>query len=325
MKRTSTCVLLCGLLAASAGADQPLERVHHRQIHMGMQVAITVYAPDRLTGDEACRAAFARIAALDAMMSDYRPDSELNRLCAQAGGPPVPVSPELLTVLQRALLISERSGGAFDVTVGPYVRLWREWRKTGQEPSEAEWRAAGELVGWQQVRLDPAARTVQLLLPGMELDLGGIAKGYALDEALAVLRARGLPRALVAAGGDIAVGDPPPGREGWRVEVAYAEPGRRRLLVSNVGVSTSGDTEQFVEVDGRRCSHIIDPRSGPRFGEPLVATIVAPDATTSDGLATAAVVLGQERALALVASFSGVTAYVRVADQPALEPVSPQP
>ncbi len=282
---------------------------------MGVQVAITVYAPNSETGDRACQAAFARIAELEDVTSDYRPQSELMRLCAQAGGPPVPVSADLLTVLTHALSLSERSRGAFDVTVGPYVRLWRQSRQSGVLPTDDQWRTAGELVGWEKVKLDTDAGTVQLLLAGMQLDLGGIAKGYALDQALAVLRGHGLPRALIHAGGDIAVGDPPPDRDGWRVKVAYAEPSQRWLTVANVGVSSSGDTEQFVEIDGKHYSHIIDPRSGLRWGEPILATIVAPDAMSSDSLATAAVVLGKEEALELVRAMPGVTAYVRSANE----------
>jgi thiamine biosynthesis lipoprotein len=284
---------------------------------MGVQVAITVYAPDRPTGEAACRAAFARIAELDDILSDYRPTSELNRLCAQAGGPPVRVSEDLFAALSQAHALAERSGGAFDATVGPFVRLWREARKAGKLPTDEEWQAAAKLVGWRNVRLDPAARTVELLLPGMRLDLGGIAKGYALDQALLALREHGTPRALIAAGGDIVLGDPPPDRKGWRIRVWQAEKGKRRLVLANCGVSTSGDTEQFVEIDGQLYSHIIDPRSGLRHGEPILATVVAPDATTSDSLATACVVLGEEEGQKLVASVPGATLYLRKAEAPA--------
>jgi thiamine biosynthesis lipoprotein len=278
---------------------------------MGVQVGLTVYAPTREVADDACRAAFARIAQLEDVMSDYRADSELMRLCAQAGGPPVPVSPDLFAVLAQAHGLAERSGGAFDVTVGPYVQLWRAARKTGRLPTDEEWQAAGKLVAWQKMHLDDGAHTVSLDEPGMRLDLGGIAKGYALDQALLTLREHGVTRALAVAGGDIAAGDPPPGRKGWRIQVSQAQRGKRRLIVSNCGVSTSGDTEQFVEIDGRLYSHILDPRSGLRHGEPILATVVAPNATTSDSLATACVVLGEEEGQRLAKDVNGVTVHIR--------------
>jgi len=280
---------------------------------MGVQVAVTVYAPEEKTGDDACRAAFARIAELEDTLSDYRGKSELNRLCSRGPGHPEPVSDELFTVLQHAQQLAERSEGAFDATIGAYTHLWRESRRAGRLPADAEWLSATERVGWEYLELDAEEQTARLLLPEMQLDLGGIAKGYALDEGLRVLSGLGLPSALLSAGGDIRVGEPPPGRDGWRVKVWGATPEREWLTVSNCGVSTSGDTEQFVEVEGNLVSHIIDPRQGLRHGEPLLATIVAPNAMTSDALATACVVLGEEAAEELVEGMPGVTAHVRVA------------
>jgi thiamine biosynthesis lipoprotein len=313
IKASSVVLSLCAMSGVGLGSPT-YERIHYSQVHMGVQVSLTVYAPTREVADDACGAAFARIAQLEDVMSDYRADSELMRLCAQAGGPPAPVSPDLFAILSQAHDLAERSGGAFDVTVGPHVQLWRAARKTGRLPTDEEWQAAGKLVGWHKMRLDPEAQTIQLDEAGMKLDLGGIAKGYALDQALITLREHGVTRALVVAGGDIAVGDPPPGRKGWRVYVWHAAKGKRRLIVSNCGVSTSGDTEQFVEVDGQLYSHIIDPRSGLRHGEPILATVVAPDATTSDSLATACVVLGQEEGRKLVEATPGATLYLRKAE-----------
>src|SRR5438270_6131047 len=167
-----------------AGAGPALTRFTYTEPHMGTRFRIIAYAPDRATADRAARDAFARIAALDGSMSDYRPASELMRLCARAGGPPVKVSKDLFFVLSRAQEVSRRSGGAFDVTVGPVVRLWRLSRRTQRLPDPEKLARARALVGYRNVRLDPDARTVQLLKPGMQLDLGGIAKGYAADQAL---------------------------------------------------------------------------------------------------------------------------------------------
>jgi len=301
----------------SPASATSLTRYQYTQLHMGVQVRIVVYAADESTAARACEAAFRRFAELEDVMSDYRPSSELMRLCAQAGGPPVPVSKELLFVLQRALEMSRRSEGAFDVTVGPYVALWRKARKTGRFPSEGERKQAAALVGWEKVRLDPKGRTARLTVPGMKLDLGGIAKGYAGDCAQEVLKQHGITRALVEAGGDIVVSGPPPGSRGWQVEIANAGPGagRRTVTLANAAISSSGDTEQYVEFQGRRYSHIVDPRTGLGLTDRIAVTIIAPDGITSDSLSTAVSVLGPEKGKRLVRMFPGASASIRRAKQ----------
>ncbi|MGI9176146.1 MAG: FAD:protein FMN transferase, partial [Rhodothermales bacterium] len=188
---------------------------------MGVQVRIVLYAPGEPVAAEAARAAFGRVAALEDVMSDYRPASELMRLSAQfsdpSGGPPVPVSDDLFAVLTQAQRLARISEGAFDVTVGPHVKLWREARRTGRLPPRNVLKAAAKQVGWRHVRLDSVRQTVQLAIPGMQLDLGGIAKGYAADEAIATLTHHGIDQALVEIGGDIVVSGPPPGQTGWRI------------------------------------------------------------------------------------------------------------
>jgi thiamine biosynthesis lipoprotein len=232
------------------------------------------------------------------------------RLCRNAGGPHVRVSRDLFRVLARAQEIAQQTNGAFDVTVSPVVRLWRRARRREELPDAAELTSARELVSYKYLRLDPKARTVQLLKRGMLLDLGGIAKGYAADDALAVLKRYGIASALVAAGGDIAVGAPPPGEAGWSVGIAPldspTQPPTRFLALQRAGVSTSGDAEQFVEIAGQRYSHIIDPRTGLALTGHSSVTIVAPDATTSDALATAFSVLGFDQAQALARSIPGL-------------------
>jgi thiamine biosynthesis lipoprotein len=275
---------------------------------MGTLFRIIVYAPDEGAARAGANAAFARVAALNAIMSDYDPASELMKLCARAGGPPVRVSEDLYAVLKRAQEVSARSGGAFDVTVGPVVRLWRRARRTQRLPDAEKLAAARSLVGYRNVRLDDRARTVQLLRPGMLLDLGGIAKGYAADAALAVLRRHGLDCALVAAGGDIAVSGPPPGRAGWTIDIAPVDgraPGR--LMLANAAVSTSGDAEQFVEIDGVRYSHIVDPRTGLGLVGRMSATVVAPTGVQADSLTKVVAVLGPEKGLPIIEAEPGVS------------------
>ncbi|HEY3132723.1 MAG TPA: FAD:protein FMN transferase [Acidobacteriota bacterium] len=279
---------------------------------MGTRFKIVLYARDAEQGAQASRAAFDRIAHLDEIMSDYRQDSELMRLCAEAGGPPVKVSGDLFRVLGRSQEISRLSDGAFDITVGPVVRLWRRARRMGEMPASEQLGEALQLVGYQKIRMDSRARTIQLTRSGMLLDLGGIAKGFAADEAQVVLRRQGIRSALVAAGGDIAVSDAPPGEKGWTVGIASLEdkngPAAEFLLLSNAGVSTSGDVEQFVEIGGKRYSHIVDPRTGVAIIGHSSATVVARDATVSDGLATAISAMGPERGLRLIDSLKGAAA-----------------
>ena len=302
--------LLLALAALALGGAEPaLSRHTFTEPHMGTKFQIIVYAPDEDSAGKAATDAFARIASLNAIMSDYDVSSELMRLCSRAGGPPVPVSEELFFVLSRAQEVSRQSGGAFDVTVGPVVKLWRKARKAKKLPDPDKLAEARALVSWKNVHLDAEKRTVQLLKPGMQLDLGGIAKGYAADEALKVLKKHGLTRALVAAGGDIAVSGPPPGAEGWRIAIARL-PGEKdagRLILHDAGVSTSGDAEQYVEIDGTRYSHIVDPRTGIGLVGRMSVTVVAKKGIDSDSLTKVAAVLGPEKGVPLIEANEGAS------------------
>jgi thiamine biosynthesis lipoprotein len=300
---------LAGLLPA---AEPALKRFQFTEPHMGTRFEIILYAPDEAAADRAARAAFQRIAHLDAVMSDYKPDSELMRLCRRAGGPPVKVGDELFFVLSKAQTVSRLSDGAFDVTVGPVVRLWRLSRRSQQMPDPVQLARARALVGYRMMKLDEKAHTVQLLKPGILLDLGGIAKGYAADEALAVLRGHGVTPALVAAGGDIAVSGPPPDAEAWTVGIAPLEdPDRkpsRYLILHHAAVSTSGDAEQHVVIDGKRYSHIVDPRTGIGLVGRQSATVVARKGIDADSLTKVVSVLGPKRGLEIIDSMEGVAA-----------------
>jgi len=274
---------------------------------MGVAARVVVYAPDDYTAKWACSRAFLRIDQLDELMSDYRTDSELMWLCREGHVAPVRVSDDLFFVLERAIELSRRSNGAFDITLGPLVSLWRRARQTGQLPTEAELNEAKRLVGWEKVQLDASTKTVKLAVPGMRLDLGGIAKGYAADCALKVLKKFGLSRALVELGGDIVLGDPPPNRKGWRIGILN-ESGRpeKILELANCAVSTSGSTEQFVEIAGRRYAHIIDPRTGLGLTKLVLVTVIAKDGITADGLATALCVLGEKEGRKLAEAYGAV-------------------
>ena len=291
----------------------PTQRFEFEEPHMGTLVRLVLYAADQATAAAAARAAFDRVAELDAALSDYRDSSEVSLLARAAGGPPVAVGPDLFAVLERAQDVGQRSGGAFDVTVGPLVRLWRRTLRTGDWPDPERQKEALLSVGSGKMHLDHTARTVRLDRAGMRIDLGGIAKGYAGDQALRVLRGQQVSSALVAVGGDIVAGDPPPGEAGWVVAIAPDEGAAagERLLLRRAAVSTSGDSEQWVERDGVRYSHILDPRTGIGLTGRRRATVVAPEGITADSLATAACVLGPAEAVALVEATPGAAAIVR--------------
>jgi thiamine biosynthesis lipoprotein len=227
---------------------------------------------------------------------------------------PVPVGKDLFAVLEKAQEVSKLSDGAFDVTVGPLVQLWRTARRTQQLPDPKELAEAKAKVGWEKVTLDPKARTVALKVPGMRLDLGGIAKGFAADEALAEIRKHGITRALVAASGDITVGDPPPGKDGWVVEIAPIGTGRpaRWVKLANASVSTSGDLFQFVEIGGVRYSHVLDPKTGLGLTGRRSATVIAPKGVLADSLTKAASVLPPEKALRVIDGIEGAATYIVV-------------
>jgi thiamine biosynthesis lipoprotein len=303
-----------GVAIAAPAADQ---RFVFEKAEMAVPFRITLYAADAKTARVAAEAAFRHVETLNSILSDYDPDSELSRLGQSSGqGKTVKISTPLWRVLERSQKIAEQSDGAFDVTVGPLVNLWRRMRRKAELPAPellAEMRAR---VGYRNLRLFPETQSVELLKPDMRLDVGGIAKGFAADEALAVLKARGISRALVAASGDIVAGDPPPGETGWKVALEGLVIGDMRapqevILLANRGVSTSGDAYQFVEIGGMRYSHIIDPRTGIGLTGRSLVTVVAPDGLTADGLDTAIDILGNERGLELLAKWPGTSARIQ--------------
>jgi thiamine biosynthesis lipoprotein len=318
------CPLALALAVASCvshgGGGAALTRYEYQQPQMGLPFRIVFYAGDEKQAKSAADAAFSRIAVLNDILSDYDADSELSRLSRTSGqGRAVPVGPDLWFVLQRAQDLAERSDGAFDVTVGPYVNLWRKARRELKLPDPARLELARRSVGYTHVRLNPRRKTVELLAPDMRLDLGGIAKGYAVDEALKVLRQLGVTRALVAGGGDMAAGDPPPGRKGWRIELAPLDatnaPPARFVLLSHAALATSGDLFQRLEIDGKRYSHIVDPHTGIGLTDHSLVTVIAPDCITADSLTKVVSVLGPERGLRFIEATRAVAA--RVVRRPA--------
>lgn len=301
----------CGR-AETSGAG-PGVRVRETRRLMGVPWTITVYAQSEASGQAAITAAFAEIARLEGVLSDYDPQSELSRLSRAAPtATPVSVSTDLWRVLREAVAWRDASAGAFDPTVGPLTTLWRQSRRSGVMPRADKLAAARQAVGSRALELDDARNTVTLREPAMRLDLGGIGMGYAIDRAMAVLARHGITSAMIDASGDIAVSGPPPGAAVWTIEVdarvAEDGAGKETLGLVNAAVTTSGDAFQAVEIDGVRYSHIVDPRTGLGVAGPAAVTVIAADCTTADAVATAASVLGPEAGLAFVETVPGAAA-----------------
>lgn len=312
--RLSLMVFLAGVAGCAAISSAPkFKRFTYQRPQMGTVFAITLYASNEVSAAAAATAAFDQIAQLNQMMTDYDPESELMRLCRESVGRPVKVSSELFEVLAESLRVAELSGGAFDPTIGPVVRLWRRARRSETLPTPEQLAHAHASVDWQKLALDAKNQTVTLLATNMQLDLGGIAKGYAADAALKVLRSNGIRSALVAASGDIAVSDPPPGESGWRVSIGtpfQREGEARMLLLKNAAVSTAGDAEQFVVIDGVRYSHIVDPRTGMGLTNRCQVSVIAQRAMVTDVFDTTASILGVEAGRKLIESQPGLSAII---------------
>jgi thiamine biosynthesis lipoprotein len=299
---------LCLLpLAALAGAEE--RHVFERPL-MGTRFTITCHGGEGEAAATAADKAFAAAAKVNAVASDYLPESELMRLST---GRQTEVSADFAPLLDEAFRLARATDGAFDPTLGPLTRRWRETRRLRQLPSADDLAAARAASGWQHARWD--GRSILLEKPGMQLDLGGIAKGHAADLMLAIMTAAGFPRTCIAAGGDLRLGEPPPGKSAWRVGLQTFDPAAPEEVVelSNCAVSTSGDLHQFVEIDGKRYSHILDPATGLGLTGRIAVSVIAPTAAVSDALATAACVAGPEKAEALALRAGATRVIVRVA------------
>ncbi len=313
-RRLVTAAVVTGWLAVAGGtasaADAPGLLSETRRL-MGVPWTITVSSPDAALGRQAIAAAFAEIARVERVLSDYDAESELSRLATRAAqSEPISVSDDLWRVLVAAEEFRRRTDGGFDITVGPLTSLWRQSRRSGRLPRADKLAAARAAVGSGTIELLPERQAVRLPKPGTRLDPGGIGMGYAADRAIDRLESLGIAAALIDASGDVVVSGPPPGSPGWRIQVAPLEPGgeAETLVLSHAAVTTSGDAYQAVTIDGTRYSHIVDPRTGLGVPGPAAVTVIAADATTADALATAASVLGPDAASAVIATYPETSA-----------------
>ena len=292
-------------LLATAGCEKQLQSVSLTRSKMSTLVTITVFDRSPAHAQKAIDAAFDRIDAVVQLLDRHQVDSEVSQLAASSQ--PLRVSPETWRLLTVAKAMGERTGGAFDVTVGPLCALWKECAQAKRLPTKEALGQALAKVGSEGIILDDATQTAALGKPGMTIDLGALAKGYVVDQAIAALRANGIESALVNAGGDMRMIGPRPGARGWRIGVQDPrDPDSARALLMTLevqacAVATSGNYQRFFEIDGKRYSHIVDPRTGePCSRVPSVTIVSRKDAMTADMWATAASVLAPQEALKLI-------------------------
>jgi thiamine biosynthesis lipoprotein len=279
---------------------------------MGTRLTLTLYTADERGAAEVTRDVFAEFARIAALMTTWTEDSAVSRLNAAAGRKAVVIDDEVFTVLEAALAMTKLSSGAFDVTVGAYQGLWKfDQDKDGTVPSDAEIAARLPLIGAKRLVLDAKKKTARLTKKGMRITLGGVAKGYAVDRAVALLRGRGFAHFIVQAGGDLYVA----GRRGerrWRVGIrdprGSADAPFALAEVEDATFSTSGDYERGFVKDGVRYHHILDPKTGRPVTGCRSVTVMAKDAMTADGLSTSLFVMGVAAGMALVESLPDVEA-----------------
>lgn len=275
---------------------------------MGTPCRITLYALSEPQAAEAATAAFQRIAALEAILSDYRPDSEAMRLFQQSPYIWHDISPDLAAILRLSSHIHTATDGAFDPTLGPLTQLWRQSRKQAKLPDPDTLADARARSGMHLLEIDPDSDRARFTKTGMRFDFGAIGKGWAADQAIAVLRMHHAQSVLIDFSGDLVAGDPPPGSpNGWLITVRDGLGESRQITLRNSAIATSGDLEQYIEIDGLRYSHIIDPRTGLGLTQRRAATVIAPTGALADALASAACVLGTQELHKLRSTFPACT------------------
>ena len=293
------------LLACAAAPPPPLVEISDGRPAMGTILEIALHAPETPRAREVLAEPFALAARLDAAMTLYDPKSELSELNRAAGRGPVAVSPELAAILEAAVAYSRLTRGTFDVTVGPLVALWTRAGETGVPPSAQAIAQARARVGADQVRVEGSL--VTLAREGVSVDLGGLAKGWALDQMLPLLRQNGIDRALLDFGqSSVWALGAPPGAAGWRLLARGPGDGALGVLtLSDQALSISGSLGQWVEIGGRRYGHVLDPRSGLPLELRRLALVVAPSAALAEALSKALLILGEKEGVALVAAQPG--------------------
>jgi len=292
------CLLV--LLATAASTLARADWMQRTEAIMGTRCYVELWADDPLKGNDAIDAVMAELRRIDDLMSHYKPESELSAINQHANERPVQVDKELFDLIKLSTHYSQITEGAFDITYASVGYLYDYRRRI--HPSEEQIKQALPAVNWRNMLLDEQHHTVRFEHPGMRIDLGGIGKGYAVDRGIEILKARGIDRALVTAGGDSRIIGDRNGRP-WLVAIRHPDNPNKvvtRIPLSDSAMSTSGDYERYFDEDGVRYHHIIDPRTGHSASKVRSATILAPTATQTDGMSKTAFVLGAEKALEII-------------------------
>lgn len=305
-----TSILLILVLGLNAIGATSSSRWEFKEPHMGTLFRLTLFAENFKVASHAAQKAFERIREVSVSLTHYQSNSELNQLCRKAYKNPQVVSHDLFNVLQESHHLSEISGGAFDVTIKPLINLWKDHARKNKLPTPYQINQARKLVNYRQISYNPTLRSVRLDRKNISIDLGAIGKGYAADAALDVLKNNGIPSVIIDAGGDLRLGDPPPGQKFWAVAVSPDSERTTtiRLHLSNSGIATSSDGLNFFEIDNNRYSHIINPSTGSSVEHSGVVTVIAPKASIADALATALNVMGPGPGIRLAEKLNNVEA-----------------
>jgi thiamine biosynthesis lipoprotein len=310
--RFATLLAVTWLAATQPYPQPPLYHHEATRLSMACVYAIDAYGPDPAALPRILDDAFDEVDRIDRLMSHYKADSPLSRINREAASHPVPVEPELFDFIAEAMRYNRESDGAFDITVGPLMKAWGFFRGEGRMPSRDELAAARRHVGRAHVILNPTEKTIAFDESGVELDLGGIAKGYAVDRVVGLLRARQIHAALVSSGGSTIYGlGAPPGSNGWDVMLQDPLDARKTALTVTLkdrAVSVAGRSEKSFESGGVRYSHIMDPRTGWPVQGVLSVAVLTGNGTAGDALDDAFFVMGLERSRVYLKTLPGTEA-----------------
>ncbi len=302
---TQYSIYLLVVVLCATGCER---RFKESKFLMGTIVDITAVGSER-DCRQAIELAFDEIKRIDGLMNVFAQDSEISRINQAAGKSAVQVSSDTLEVIERSLRYARLTDGALDITVAPLMELWGFGNNLKQIPPDDDLREKLSLVDYKKVTVDKSRSTVMLESPGMQVDVSGIAKGYAVDKAIQALKDAGIQKAMINAGGDIYAMNSPPGRDVWLIGVRHPRNGADMLGIIELkdkAVATSGDYENFFQVDGKRYCHVIDTRTGRPVAGIMSVTIIADNTAEADALATAVFPLGAEKGMKLIESLESV-------------------